>query len=285
MDNRVGIVLEGGAMRCIFSAGIMDFLAEKGVHIPNVLAVSAGAYVGMNYASGQTGRCMKALVEPLREYQYMGFKTFLKKGTFFDMDYLFNEVPKIKAPFDFEGFKNFKGRFITSTVDLNKGEAMYHEKFETQEEFFDICRAANSMPFIAKISMIGGIPMLDGGMADAIPIEKALQEGWEKIIVVFTRDIKYRKKEKEGLYQRALELVYRKYPKFVELVRRRAKRYNDSIETIARLEKEGRAFVFRPEGLTVENSESDVDKLTEYYRCGYDAAKERYEELLQFLAN
>lgn len=283
MDNRVGMVLEGGAMRCIFSAGIMDFLAEKEIKIPNILAVSAGAYVGMNYASGQRGRCMEALVEPLRDYKYMGLGTFFKKGTFFDMDYLFDVVPLEKAPFDFEAFKNFEGRFITSTVDLNKGETVYHENFETEKEFFDVCKAANSMPFIAKISQINGIPMLDGGMDDAIPIKKALDEGWEKIIVVFTRDIKYRKKDKQGLYMKLLRMVYRKYPKFIELVEERPKRYNNAIETIERLEKEGRAFVFRPTEMTVDNSESDVDKLTAYYQHGYNTAKARYDELIAFL--
>lgn len=283
MDNRVGLVLEGGAMRCIFSAGIMDFLLDKGIHIPNVLAVSAGAYTGMNYVSGQRGRCIEAMVEPLREYQYLGMKTFLKKGTFFDMDYLFDVVPKGKAPFDFQAFKKFDGRFITSIVNLEKGEAVYLEDFETEQQLFHICKAANSMPFIAKVSDIDGMPVLDGGMADAIPIEKALEEGWEKMIVVLTRDDTYRKSEKPGLYMKALKMVYGKYPKFIELVRGRAKRYNDSLEKIAQLEKEGRVFVLRPTELTVENSESDVDRLKAYYQHGYDVIMKRYDELCQFL--
>ncbi len=283
MSNRVGIVLEGGAMRCIFSAGLMDFLMDKGIHIPNILAVSAGAYTGMNYASGQRGRCISALVDPLREYQYLGFKTFLKKGTFFDMDYLFDEVPKGKAPFDFEAFQNFDGRFITSVVNLEKGESIYLEKFETEKEFFDVCKAANSMPFLAKIAHLNGVPVLDGGMDAAIPIEKALEEGWDKIIVVLTRDKAYRKKERK-LYMTFLRMVYGKYPKFIELVSERSKRYNEALDKVEQLVEEGRAMVFRPHGLTVENSECDVDKLKEYYQHGYDSAKERYEELLTFLA-
>ncbi len=283
MDNRIGIILEGGAMRSVFSAGVLDCLMDKEIHIPNVLAVSAGAYAGMNYASGQRGRCMKAVVEPLKEYCYMGFGTFLRKGTFFDMDYLFHEVPKTKVPFDFEAFRKFKGRFITSTVDCSTGETVYHEVFQDGDEFFNICKAANSLPLIAKISHIKGMPMLDGGMADAIPITKALEEGWQKIIVVFTRDASYRKKEKANLYLAATNFVYRKYPKFIELIRGRAKRYNDAIDTIARLEQEGRAFVLRPTEFTVGNNEADVDKLTAYYHHGYDTMLRRYEELLKFL--
>lgn len=283
MDNRVGIILEGGAMRSVFSAGVLDFLMEKELHIPNVLAVSAGAYAGMNYASGQKGRCLKSVVEPLGDYRYMGLGTFLRKGTFFDMDYLFDKVPKEKAPFDFETFKNFKGRFITSTVNCSTGETMYHEAFQDAAEFFTIFKAANSLPLIAKISHIQGKPMLDGGMADAIPITKALEEGWQKIIVVFTRDASYRKKEKSDLYMAATNLVYRKYPKFLEVIKKRAKRYNDAIDTVAKLEKEGRAFVLRPSKLTVGNNEANVDKLKAYYQHGYETMQARYEELLNFL--
>jgi len=284
MDNRVGIILEGGAMRSVFSAGVMDCLMDKKLHIPNVLAVSAGAYAGMNYASGQKGRCVKAVVEPLLEYRYMGLGTFLKKGTFFDMDYLFEEIPKHKVPFDFETFKNFKGRFITSTVDCNTGETIYHEDFRNEEEFLAICKAANSLPLIAKISQIQGKPMLDGGMADAIPIIKALEEGWQKIIVVFTRDASYRKKEKSDLYMATINFVYRKYPKFLELIRERAKRYNDAIDKVTELEKEGCAFVLRPTQITVGNNEANVDKLKAYYLHGYETMQEKYEELLEFLA-
>lgn len=283
MDNRIGIILEGGAMRSVFSAGVLDFLMDKEIHIPNVLAVSAGAYAGMNYASGQRGRCMEAVVEPLKEYCYMGLGTFFKKGTFFDMEYLFHEVPKTKVPFDFEAFQQFPGRFITSTVDCNSGEAIYHESFDSEDEFFSICQAANSLPLIAKVSDIQGKPMLDGGMADAIPITRALEESWQKIIVVFTRDASYRKKEKVNPYLAATNFVYRKYPKFLELIKGRAKRYNDAIDTVARLEQEGRAFVIRPTEVVVGNSESNVEKLTACYQHGYDTMQRRFEELLQFM--
>jgi len=284
MESSTGIVLEGGAMRSIFSAGVLDFFMDKGIQIPNMVAVSAGAYVGMNYISGQRGRCMDAMIEPLAEYKFMGLSTFLKKGTFFDMEYLFNEVPKVKAPFDFETFKAFRGHFLTSTVDCETGKAVYFDKFKDQDELFQVLTAANSMPFIAKISQIHGRPMLDGGMADAIPIAKALEEGWKKIVVVFTRDESYRKKEKNGLYQWAINIVYRKYPKFVELIRGRAKYYNNSIDTVEKLEKEGRAFVLRPTTMTVGNKESNVEKLKAYYQHGYETAKAHYEELLKFLA-
>ncbi len=283
MNKDAVLILEGGAMRSVFSAGIIDFLMDKSIHIPNVIAVSAGAYAGMNYVSGQRGRLKEAVIEPLRDYRYMGLSTFLKKGTFFDMDYLFDEVPKGRAPFDFERFRNSGMRFLTSTVDLESGETIYYEDFQDESSFFRICKAANSLPLIAKKSVIDGRTVLDGGMADAIPIAKAIEEGFQKAIVVFTRDASYRKKEKKDLYNRLIHFVYRKYPKFLELVDARAKCYNDSIEKISRMEQEGKAFVFRPTTVTVTNSEHNVDRLNEYYRHGYETAKLRYEELKEFL--
>lgn len=283
MESKTGIILEGGAMRSVFSAGVMDYLLEQGIHIPNVLAVSAGAYVGVNYASGQKGRVLDSLVLPLKEYKFLGFGTFLKKGTFFDMDYLFDVVPREKAPFDFEAFRKFDGRFLTSTVNLLTGETVYYEKFANQGQLFQICKAANSLPMIAKIVPVDGIPMLDGGMSDAIPVVKALQEGWEKMIVVLTRDKSYRKTEGRTPYVKAIRWIYKKYPKFLELVDGRAKRYNDALEKIEELEKEGKAFVIRPTEITVENGEANVETLTAYYQHGYDSIAKRGKELRAFL--
>lgn len=285
MDETTGLILEGGAMRSVFSAGVLDRLMEEGIQIPNVLAVSAGAYAGMNYVSGQKGRIVTAVIDPLKEYKYLGFRTFLRKGTFFDMDYLFKEVPKTRAPYDFRKLKEYKGKFITSTVNMITGENIYHDTFRDEDEFFQICQAANSMPLIAKISQVDGIPMLDGGMADAIPVQKALEEGWNKIVIVLTRDAAYRKKPKANLYMTAIKLVYRKYPEFLKLIEERAQRYNEALDKIIELKKQGKAFVFRPSSVTVGNSESNVDTLMKYYRHGFDTATERMEELKKFLGS
>lgn len=270
-------------MRSVFSAGVLDYLLEKGVEIPNILAISAGAYAGMNYAAGQKGRLVDAVIRPLEEYKYMGLGTFLRKGTFFDMEYLFKEVPKKKSPYDFKAFQEYEGRFLVSTVNCETGENVYFEEFSDEDTFFTICQAANSLPLIAKITEIDGAPMLDGGIADAIPIWKALDEGWDKLVVVFTRDASYRKKPRSGLYIKMIRLIYRKYPKFLELIEQRSQRYNDALEKVAELEKEGKAFVLRPTRITVGNSESNVKKLMEYYQHGYDTAKERFEDLQKFL--
>lgn len=282
MIENTGIILEGGAMRSIFSAGILDFFAEKGIEIPNVMAVSAGAYVGMNYVSGQKGRVVEAIINPLREEKYLGVGTYFRKGTFFDMDFLFEEIQKKRFPFDFEAFVKSGKRFVTTTINCNTGETCYHEKFDDFDDMINVLRAANSMPLLAKIAYYKGVPMLDGGMGDAIPINKALEEGWDKIIVVLTRDANYRK-ERRRLYLKIIHAVYHKYPNFVKLVENRSERYNACLDKLAQLEREGRVFIYRPSRITVGNSESDADRLMEYYNHGYEAAKEREEKLRAFL--
>ena len=281
--REAGIIIEGGAMRSIYAAGVLDYFLDQGIDIPNVLAVSAGAYAGMNYVSGQKGRVLEAVVLPLKEYKYLGFGTFLKKGTFFDMDYLFDEVPKKKSPFDFDSFLHSAKRFLLSTTNCNTGECIYHDHFSNPDEFWNLCKVANSLPFIAHITKVDGVPMLDGGVADAIPVTKAMEEGWDRLIVILTRKSDYRKKYRP-IYQFFIRLVYRKYPELVRVLEERTDHYNKSLEFVRKLEKEGRALVFRPTGAALKNNEADVKKLLQGYQNGYSDAKRRREELERFLA-
>lgn len=284
MNKKTGIILEGGAMRSIFTAGIMDFFLEKGVEIPNVLAVSAGAYAGMNYVSGQKGRILEAVVKPMETQKILGAKVLMKTGDFFNMDLLFDKIPKIECPFDFEAFKASGKRFITSAIDCLTGEAKYFDKFDNIDEFLQICRVANSLPLLAQMGYIDGVPMMDGGMADAIPLDKAVEEGWEKIVVVFTRESTYRKSAHGDIYNsRMVKWLYKKYPGLLKAIDARPKKYNDSIERLNKMEEEGKAFVFRPHGITLTNNESDPDVLRSYYKVGYEHAKERYDELMGYL--
>lgn len=280
--KETGILIEGGAMRSVFAAGVLDFFMEKGIDIPNVLAVSAGAYAGMNYVSGQKGRAVDAVIKPLEKEKYMGPKTFFKKGTFFDMDYLFDVVPKKLAPFDFETLKKSAKRFIVNTTNCLTGESVYYEDFDTEDRFWKICRAANSLPFISRVSYIDEIPMLDGGLADALPIDRMEEEGWEKVFVILTRKEDYRKKYRH-FYMLFLRIVYHKYPKLIKTVANRAKKYNACLDQIEKMEADGKAMVFRPSKLAVGNNESNVDVLMDYYQHGYEEAMGREEEIFSFL--
>ncbi len=280
--KKIGIVLEGGAMRSVFEAGILDYFLEKEIIIPNVIAVSAGAYAGMNYVSRQKGRLIDAVVKPLEKVKYMGFGTFFRTGSFFDMDYLFDIVPKEQAPFDFDTFRNSPIRFMMSTTDCVTGECVYHEDFKSQEHFWNLCKAANSMPFISKITHLDGRVWLDGGVSDAIPVDKALEENFEKMIVVLTRKSEYRKKYRR-FYMMMLKLVYRKYPALIKIVEKRSDKYNESLDKLKQLEEEGKAFVIRPTKMAIRNQESDIETLMKYYEHGYEIAKEREGEIRKFL--
>ena len=284
MNGKVGIILEGGAMRSIYTAGIMDFYLEKKIDIPNVIAVSAGAYAGMNYVSGQKGRIIDSVVEPLRHEKMLGLSVWLRTGDFFNMDLLFDRIPRYECPFDFEAFQNSGKKFITSVINCNTGEPRYYDKFKDFDEYLNVIRVGNSLPLLAKVGHIDGEPYMDGGMVDAIPVSKALEEGWDKIIVVFTREATYRKKQTGDIYNsKIVKVLYHKYKGLLKAIDVRPQVYNDSIEKLNELEKAGKAFIYRPEGIKLENRESDPDVLTNYYKVGFDYAASRYDELMKFL--
>ncbi len=271
-------------MRGIFTAGIVDYFLDANINIPNVLAVSAGAYSGMNYVSGQRGRIMDAVIEPLRNEKLLGAKNFFTTGEFFNMDLLFNRIPKHESPFDFDSFIKSGKRFITSVINCNTGEPQYYEQFKDLDEFLHICRVGNSLPLLSRMGYLDGEPCMDGGMADAIPISKAIEEGWNKIIVVFTREASYRKGAKGDIYNsKIVKFLYRKYKGLLKAIDARPKKYNDSIDLLNQLEAEGRAFVYRPEGITLANKESNTEVLKNYYNVGYEYAKSRHDELIAFL--
>ncbi|NLG04774.1 MAG: patatin family protein [Clostridia bacterium] len=282
MDSKTGLLLEGGALRSIFTAGVLDFFMEKEFYVPNVVAVSAGAYVGMNYISHQYQRALRTNVDSIKTHPYLGLSTFLKTGELFDMELLFDRFPNQDDPFDYQTFLHSDQRFLMSTVNCYTGKPVYFDHFDDGTRLMQIARASNSLPLISKEVVVDGIPMLDGGMYDAIPIEKALEEGLSKIIVVFTRTSGYRK-VKRRLYMLLLRIKYHKYPEFIKMVMDRPRRYNDAIDTINELEKQGRAFVIRPIKKPVKNNETNPEKLRLCYQHGYECAKSSFDALLNFL--
>ncbi len=282
MLTNSGIVLEGGAFRSVFSAGVLDYFLEEALHFPNIITLSAGAYAALNYVSKQKGRIIQTNIEPLKERRYVGLKTFLRTGGLFDMDFLFDQIPNELVPFDYETFFASDQRLVMHATNCLTGKAVYFDTFENKERLMDICRASNSMPFIAPIVKVDEIPLLDGGIYDAIPIEKAIDDGIEKAIVVFTRNQEYRKKNR-WFYQFMIKRVYHKYPRLIEVVKSRAERYNHALEFVEQLEKDGRVYVIRPTQPAIKNSESDPNKLMRFYEHGYQTAKEKFAEIKAFL--
>ena len=166
---------------------------------------------------------------------------------------------------------------------FRSGEAIYYDEYSNQKELMDICRASNSMPFVCRIVDVDGVPMLDGGMVDAIPVNKAIDMGIEKMVIVFTQKKGYRKKSYPGWYQKMIEIVYRKYPQFVHIMSDRVQRYNNTLDKIEELIEEGKVYGIYPTLPPVKNHETNHEKLMQFYQHGYESAKEKALEVKQFL--
>lgn len=278
------IVLEGGATRGVFTSGILDYLMEEDLYFSHVIGVSAGSCNGVDYVSRQIGRTKKCMIPEKKEYSYYsGVRSAIKEKSILDMDMVFDTFPKKIYPFDFETY--FQSDMVCEIVTTNceTGKAEYMTEGEDPDRLMKLCRASSSMPLLSPIVNIDGVPYLDGGLADSVPIRRALQSGNEKIVLVLTRNPGYRKKPiSKGtvkLYRRA----YKKYPNLVHAAIYRNHVYNKTMELVERLEEEEKIFVIRPLVPTVSRLERDETALTAFYQHGYNLMKRQREALQRYL--
>ena len=270
LDERSGLVLEGGGMRGVFTCGVLDNFMDRGIRFPYTVGVSAGACNGLSYMSGQRGRAKYSNIDLLDKYRYIGLKKLLLTGNIMDFDLLFDKFPNEIIPYDYETYAQCKERYEMVTTSCVTGEACYYDEKLSPERIIDIVRASSSLPFVCPIAYVDGEPMLDGGIADSIPIERARALGYDRNVVVLTRNRGYRKLDKKGVVP---PLMYRKYPALREAIANRNKLYNTQLELIERLEDEGEIVVIRPEKpIVVDRMERDVTKLLDLYNEGYDCA-------------
>lgn len=278
------IVLEGGATRGVFTSGILDYLMEEDLYFSHVIGVSAGSCNGVDYVSRQIGRTKKCMIPEKKEYSYYsGVRSAIKEKSILDMDMVFDTFPKKIYPFDFETY--FQSDMVCEIVTTNceTGKAEYMTEQSDPDRLMKLCRASSSMPLLSPIVNIDGVPYLDGGLADSVPIRRALQSGNEKIVLVLTRNPGYRKKPiSKGtvkLYRRA----YKKYPNLVHAAIYRNHVYNKTMEVVERLEEEEKIFVIRPLVPTVSRLERDETALTAFYQHGYNLMKRQREALQRYL--
>ena len=270
LDERSGLVLEGGGMRGVFTCGVLDNFMDRGIRFPYSIGVSAGACNGLSYMSGQRGRAKYSNIDLLDKYRYIGLKKLLLTGNIMDFDLLFDKFPNEIIPYDYEAYAQCKERYEMVTTSCVTGEACYYDEKLSPERIIDIVRASSSLPFVCPIAYVDGEPMLDGGIADSIPIERARALGYDRNVVVLTRNRGYRKPAKKGVVP---PFMYRKYPALREAIANRNKLYNTQLELIERLEDEGEIVVIRPEKpIVVDRMERDVTKLLDLYNEGYDCA-------------
>jgi predicted patatin/cPLA2 family phospholipase len=260
-----GLVLEGGGLRGQYTAGVLDAFLERGIVFPYIIGVSAGASIACSYVSGQKGRNVEIEERYRNDRRYLSLWNLFTKGSLFGMDFIYREVPLSLVPFDFAAFEASPSRFVTVCTDCGTGEAVYYGK---EADHLAVLRASASLPFLSPMVEYDGRRLLDGAIADAIPLEKARAEGFAKNLVVLTRPSGYRKTEEGGA---AARVMYRRYPKLVEALGRRVERYNRQMELVEAAEADGSALVVRPSrDLGVTRTEKSVAKLRELYELGLE---------------
>ena len=221
--------------------------------------------------SGQKGRAKKTNIDLLDKYHYIGFKYLVKQGCIMDYKLLFEDFPNTVIPYNFDSYFQNPSRFVIVTTNCQTGQAEYFEEKTSSERLMKIVRASSSLPFVSTITDVDGTPMLDGGIVDSIPIQYALEQGYENIVVVLTRNKGYRKKPGS---MKAAKLFYRKYPALQKALSERNAVYNRTMDMIESLEDQGKITVIRPlKPVEVGRMEKDIAKLTALYEEGYEVAK------------
>lgn len=250
------LVLEGGGLRGVFTCGVLDCFMDHGIRFPFAVGVSAGACNGLSYMSGQRGRAKASNIDLMDKHHYVGFRYLLTQGCIMDFKLLFEDFPEKIIPYDYDAYFSNPDRFVMVTTNCLTGQAEYMEEKSDPGRVMDIVRASSSLPFVSRITYVDGIPMLDGGIADSVPVEYAFGQGYDRMVVVLTRNRGYRKKDSAMPLSK---IIYRKYPLLQKAMAERNSLYNKTMDRIESLEEEGRM-------------EKDTAKLSALYDEGYAVA-------------
>lgn len=279
-----GLVLEGGAIRTIYSSGVCDGFLAQGWMADYVVGVSAGIAYGVSYVSRQQGRNLEILEKYVNDKRYMGKRNLLRRHnrSYFGLNFAYDEIPNRLIPFDYDTFSAFPGKVEAGVTSLETGETDYYQ-VPGDDRKFVLLRASCAMPLLFPVYHINKKPYLDGGIGDGVPFRRALEQGCDKLVVVLSRERSYYRTPEKA--ERLICRRYGEYPKFCEAVRNRAERYNRDHAELLRLEAEGKAMIFCPKTTQgFSRTERDVEKIRALWQSGYDDACARMEELRAFLA-
>ena len=279
LDRYSSLILEGGGLRGVFTCGVLDNFMERGIKFPFTVGVSAGACNGLSYMSGQMKRAKYSNIDLLEKYNYVGLKYLFTQRNIMDFKLLFEKFPTEIIPYDYPAYERSEGRYVMVTTNCLTGEANYFEEKHSQKRIMEIVRSSSSLPFVCPMAQVDGIPMLDGGIADSIPVEYARNEGFTNSLVVLTRNKGYRKKITGKSF--AAKLFYSRYPLLQKAIEDRNVKYNRTLDFIEEMEEKGTITVLRPvKPLEVDRMEKDISKLNALYQEGYDlASKINFEKL------
>ena len=279
---KIGLVLEGGAMRGLFTAGVLDIFLDNNVEVTDVVGVSAGTLFGVNYVSKQRGRALRYNLKYINDKRYMNVKSWLKTGNLINKDFTYYKLPFQLDVFDNKTFKESPINFFATVTNIETGEAEFVKITDPYKQM-ETLRATSALPFISEIIELDGKKYLDGGIANSIPIDFFEKQNYDKIIVILTRPITYRKKKSASIQ---FKMFYKKYPHLIAKLENRYKDYNETVEKILELEKLGKVFVIRPsEDITVKRLEKDTEKLNYVYNLGLKDGNNIIEDLKQYISN
>ena len=279
---KTGLVLEGGAMRGMFTAGVIDVFLENNITVDTTVGVSAGAVFGCNFKSRQIGRVIRYNKKYSRDPRYASFRSLIKTGDLYGEEFCYHELPNNLDPFDVKAYTENPMEFYAVCTDINTGKPIYHLCKTGTDNDLQWMRASASMPLASRIVSTDGYEMLDGGISDSIPVSWIISQGCEKAVVVLTQHNGYRKKKNSMLP--LIKAVYKKYPKLIEALENRHVFYNAELDLIASLERRGKILVIRPnEPIKISRTEKDPEKLEAVYQLGRKVASEKLNEIKEFL--
>ncbi|MCQ2235124.1 MAG: patatin family protein [Paludibacteraceae bacterium] len=266
----IGLVLEGGGMRCVFTAGVLDYFLDHGIEFPYTAAVSGGACTAMCYLAKQRGRQKKCFIDLYEKYHYISLKNWVTKGSMFDFDLVFDEFSNRILPFDYDTYFSNPCQLETVASNCLTGEAEYLDERKDRDRLTQICRASSSLPIIMKQQKVDGVPMLDGGISDPVPIKRAISKGFSKNVVVLTRN--------RGHVSPFTNLPIP--PKIFgaeirKKMRNRGARYNEILRFVEQEADKGNILLIQPKKkLKVSAVEKNIDRLRELYQEGYECGAE-----------
>lgn len=282
---QAGLVLEGGGMKGVYTAGVLDFFLEKGIEFSSVYGVSAGACHMCSFLSKQKGRALDISIDYLDSKKYCSVESLLTTGDLFNAATCYKLIPDYLYPFDHDTFETYKGKAYSVVTNLVTGRPEYLRLRDMRKDIIKV-QASASLPLVSRNVKINGNLYLDGGISDAIPLQKSIVDGNRKNVVIMTKEVGYSRSAADSAQLALIKAGYWKYPKVYELMAERHYRYNNCLKFIERQQEDGKAFVIRPKRKSnVGRIEKDKNKLIALYEEGYRDAADCYEELMAYLGN
>ncbi len=280
---QAGLVLEGGGMKGIYTAGALDFFLDKGIEFSSVYGVSAGACHMCSYLSKQRGRARDVSLDYLHTKEYCGLRSLLTTGDLFNAKVCYELIPDYLNPYDYEAFERYEGKAYAVVTNIVTGCPEYMRIRDARKDIICV-RASASLPLVSRNVQIGGNLYLDGGMSDSIPIGKSIMDGNQKNVVIMTKEEGFRRKQDSDMNLALIKARYWKYPKVYELMKNRYLSYNHTLDYLEKQAEAGKAFVIRPSVQSdVGRIEKDEEKLKRLYEQGYEETAAQYEQLMNYL--